>query len=352
MKFLKYIFYLLLIFIIGTAIYFGVKSGDFDAASTRTMEIPAPVIFETVNNYKTWKDWGPWMEEDPDIKITYGDSVSGKNAWYAWDSDVQEVGKGSMKTLEVIPNKSLIQEITFNSPFGASKSQVYWEFKPIANANKTEVTWGMRGTHSLIEKIFMSFQKEPFETTLKTMFDKGLENLEKTIKTQMNTYHVTVNGITQHGGGFYLYLTTASRLSNIGDKMGPMFGEIASFIKENNITVTGMPFTIYNEIDQENQTVNFSAALPVAEKIILPSKSNILSGYMPPQTVVKVTLQGNYNYLNEAYKKAQEYILKNNLKPAPTGKMFEVYKTDPGAEPNPSKWITEIYFPIENPNDL
>lgn len=351
MKFLKYIFYVLLIFIIGAAIYFGVKSGDYDASSTRIMDVPAPLVFETVNNYKTWKDWGPWMEEDPNVKIVYGDSVSGKNAWYAWDSDVQEVGKGSMRTIAVEPNQSLVQEITFNSPLGASKSEVYWKFKPIENSNKTEVTWGMRGTHSLLEKIFMSFQKEPFDTTLKTMFDKGLENLEKNIKTQMNTYHVTVNGITQHGGGFYLYLTTASRLADIGNKMGPMFGEIATFLHKNNISPSGMPFTIYNEIDFKNQTVNFSTALPVAEKIIPPSTSNILPGYLPPQTVVKVTLQGNYNYLNEAYKKGQEYILKNNLTPAAKGKMFEVYKTDPGAEPNPSKWITEIYLPIEKPND-
>ena len=356
MKFLKYLFFLLLIVIIGVSIYFGTKDGTFNVASSKEIAAPSSLLFETVNDFKTWKKWGPWMEEDPNIKIEYGTSTNGEGASYSWKSDVEEVGNGSMKTLSVtedLPNnkngKEIHQEITFNTPFGDSKSNVYWRFEPIENTNKTKVTWGMKGEQTFMEKVFMSFQKEPFDKMLTSMFDKGLANLEKEVQDQMKKYTITVNGITEYGGGYYLYKTSATRINQIGNKMGPLFGQIMGFIKQNNVDMAGMPFTIYNEIDQTNGTVIFSTAIPVKEKVITPAESDILSGYMAPSTTVKVTLQGNYNYLSEAYKKAKEYIVKNNLELAPNGKMFEVYKTDPEATPNPANWITEIFFPVSKP---
>jgi AraC family transcriptional regulator len=30
----------------------------------------------------------------------------------------------------------------------------------------------------------------------------------------------------------------------------------------------------------------------------------------------------------------------------PAGAPWEVYVTDPGAEPDPSKWRTDIFFPV------
>jgi predicted transcriptional regulator YdeE len=30
-----------------------------------------------------------------------------------------------------------------------------------------------------------------------------------------------------------------------------------------------------------------------------------------------------------------------------TSKDFEVYRTDPSADPNPANWVTEIYIPIK-----
>ena len=39
-----------------------------------------------------------------------------------------------------------------------------------------------------------------------------------------------------------------------------------------------------------------------------------------------------------------EWIVREGLEPA--GVPWEVYVTDPGAEPDPSKWRTDLYFPV------
>jgi len=34
----------------------------------------------------------------------------------------------------------------------------------------------------------------------------------------------------------------------------------------------------------------------------------------------------------------------------PSRDMFEIYTNDPGMEPNPANWVTEIYIPVLTPS--
>lgn len=348
MKILKYLLLILLIVLIGGAIYFGTKDGNFDLAESRVMEAPSEVIFDNVKDFRNWKDWGPWMEEDENMEITYAEKTSGEGASYSWTSEV--MGDGSMKTMKVIPNKEIDQKISFITPMGDSESDVYWRFEDAEEAGKTKVTWGMKGKHSFMAKVFMAFMPEDFDTTLRDMYGKGLENLEQEVKESMEAYEVTVDGITQHGGGFYLFSSTSSKLDQIGAKMGVMFGQVAGFFAENNIQMSGMPFTIYEQIDEANNNVIFSAAIPVATRVITPAESPVLCSYMEPVMALKTTLKGKYDYLHLAYEKAEQYLSDNKLFADPSRKMFEVYTNDPGEYPNPADWLTEIYIPILTDN--
>jgi effector-binding domain-containing protein len=348
MKILKYVLFLILIVIVGGAIYFGTKDGSFDVAKTKVFNAPAEVIYDNVKDYKNWEDWGPWMKDDVAMAITYAEKTEGEGASYSWKSEI--VGDGKMQTIRVIPNKEIDQKIVFNTPIGDSESEVYWRFEPADEVGSTKVTWGMKGEQSFMEKVFMSFQSEDFETTLGAMYEKGLSNLETEIEAAMNQYSITVDGITQHGGGFYMYNTTASKMTEIGEKMGAMLGQISGYMETNNIAMAGMPFTIYNQIDEANGTVIFSAAIPVTARVITPEGSPVLCNYMSPVSALKTTLKGNYSHLSEAYDTAQRYIVENNLIVDSQRKMFEIYANDPGEVPNPSNWLTEIYIPVVTPN--
>ena len=56
MKILKYLFFLLLIIIIGSAIYFGTKDGSYDIQDTMVINAPPEVVFNKVNDYKNWEE--------------------------------------------------------------------------------------------------------------------------------------------------------------------------------------------------------------------------------------------------------------------------------------------------------
>lgn len=337
MKFLKYFFFLLLILIIGCSIYVAVQPNSYDVTRTRTINAPAAVIFNNVNDFKNWESWSPWVEKEPDLAITYPEQTSGVGGSYSW---LGKDGTGEMKTLSLSTYDSIYQEIKFED---FPPSNVYWNF--VKSENGTDVTWGMKSESVGFMLKFYALISGGMDQMIGPDFERGLEKLDSVVVNNMKAFKIELNGITEYGGGFYLFKTTNATSGNISSVMGQQYGSISMFMAQNNISFNGMPFTLYHEMNMENGTVIMSNGIPVKEKIAITGDSDILCDYMPKLKVLKATLKGNYTNLPEAWKAVMNYLVENNLQQS-KHKPFEIYTTDPGDFPNPADWITEIYIPI------
>jgi len=336
MKLLKYLFFLILIFIIGGSIYLATLNGSYDVKQTRTIKAPVEVVFNEINDYKNWQHWGPWYEMDSTIIATYPEITSGVNASYSWTG---KEGDGSMKTISLVPNKELIQQIDFET---GSTPEVYWNLKKVEDG--TEVTWGMRGKNTFKEKAYWLTQGG-IEKNIKPMYTRGLELLDTYITKEMDKHSIESKGIVDYGGGYYLYQTTSSKFTEIDKKMEEMFPKIMKYMTENNIQSSGKPFTITHKWDEENGTIMFSTCVPVSERII--TTGDVLNGFIKPKKMFKTLLTGNYKYLTEAWETAFKNLYTQNLKEAKDAEPIEVYLVSPHETPNPSKWVTEILIPVE-----
>ena len=326
--------------IIGSAIYFGTKDGTYDIQDSMVIQAPPEVVFNKVNDYKNWESWGPWKKQDSTITFTYAEKTSGEGASYSWDGEMS----GSMTTTKVIPNKEIEQDLTLNTPAGERNPKVYWTFEEMEGG--TKVTWGMKGEHTLIDKAYYSMSGFDFDSAMHQMNKEGLDGIAAEVVEDMKAYSINVDGVTQYGGGFYMYTTTVAKKDEIDERMDAMIGQVMGFIEQNNLNKSGAPFTIYNEFDNTTGTVIFSAGIPVKEQVITPEGSPVVCGFMEPVSAVKVSLKGSYEHLPETYAKGRQYIEKNNLLIDPNGKMFEVYASNPDEVPNPADWLTEVYIPI------
>lgn len=343
MKILKYLLFLILILIIAGSVYVATKDGDFQVEQTKMIAAPQEMVYNEVNEYKNWKDWEPWSQEARDMVISYSEKTQGDGAGYSWKSE--DMGDGHIETIKATPFSSITEKITFDTPFGESSSQIYWKFKE--KENGTQVTWGMKGEQSFMEKLAFSFQDQTISEMMLPMFDKGLANLERVVKDKMETYSINVDGLTMHGGGYYMYTTTATKISQVEDRMQKMLHEVSTYMTENNIEKAGNPFVLYNEWNEKNGTAIFSAGIFTSSKVVTPMDSMILSDYLPNQKVVKTTLKGDYKNLKEAWDKTYKYIQENGLEINEDTHPFEVYLTSPEKETNPAKWITHIYVPVK-----
>ena len=339
MKALKYILFLLLILIIGLAIYIAVQPNEFEVSRTRTIKAPAPVIYNNVIDFKNWEAWSSWAEADPDMKISLPELTKGVDGSYSWED---KDGIGTMKTTETVPNKSIQQQMQFAD---FPSSDISWNFKPNEDGS-TDVTWAISGKDLPFDfKAFTTFMGG-MEKQIGPHYERSLEKLDSIVQESMQVFTINIEGVTEYGGGFYMYKTTSATSANISQIIGKQFGEIMSYMAQNNVVANGMPFTIYNEMNTENGSVIMSNAIPVRDKVKVDRASEILCGYIPKTKVLKTTLKGNYTNLQKAWEASMTHLSKNNLEQSNL-KPFEIYSNDPGNFPNPADWITEIYIPIK-----
>ena len=341
MKILKYLFFLLLIVFIACSIYVATKDGSYHVEESRILEAPAPLLYEQISNYETWSSWS-WMN-DSDTNTIIGDTTQGEGARLHWEN--AQINDGSLLTVNSEPFARLNQRLVFDAGIAESTGEMYWILEPMEEG--TRVTWGLKGEQNFKEKLAYTIRGEEIGEIFSPEFRDGLVALEENTMAKMEAFSVNVNGVTDHGGGFYMYSTTATRLSEVQHRGAEMLNQVRQYMQENDISVNGNPFLIYNERDEDNATAIFSAAVPTPSRVITPSGSPVLAGYLPAQKVLKTTLKGNHKNAKIAWDEAYKYIEENGLSPLAQGEAFEIFITDPAEEINPALWVTEIYIPLE-----
>ncbi len=344
MKVIKYLFFLIVIGLIGLFVYAATKDGSFQILESKTINAPSEVIFKNVNDLKKWEAWDPWKKKDPSMQLAYGNNTVGKGSSYSWESETE--GTGSMTTISVIPNLEIAQEVTYSTPIGDSRSNVYWTFEE-QDTGGTKVSWGMNGEQSLLEKVYFLFKDESIDDTVRPMYKQGLENLSALALKEIALYNINIEGVVDFEGGYYMYVTAEVQQAAVSQKMAEMFGMISKYMSDNNIPQSGMPLTVYKEMNSDQGTTIMSTGIPVAERVIVPWNNTVLCGKLPKGKMIKTVLTGNYTNLGEAWEKAYGYMAQNELQPTWNSEPFEIYMNDPGIVKNPAKWVTNLYIPIK-----
>lgn len=336
MKALKYIILLLLILVIGFSIYVAVQPNSFEVTRTKTINAPQAVIYNNIIDFKNWEDWNSWVEAKPETKIMLPENTKGIGGSYAWED---EDGIGTMKTIATTPNSSITQEMQFAD---FPKNDVTWNLKANEDGS-TDVTWTISGKD-------LPFGFKAFTTVMGGMesqigphYERGLVMLDSVLQEDMKRFSIEIKGVSEYGGGFYLYKTTNANSQNISAKMGQNFGAIMQFMGTQGLKQSGMPLTVYNEMAE---TVIMSNGIPINERVEIPSESDVSLGFMPNMKVLKTTLNGNYTNLPKAWEATMKHLAEQGFEQSEY-KPFEIYSTDPGLYPNPADWITEIYVPIK-----
>ncbi len=136
------------------------------------------------------------------------------------------------------------------------------------------------------------------------------------------------------------YKIGSGTAAEIPKVMGDLLPSVMSYLEDNDITPAGPPFTHYLSM---GETIELQSGLPLKEKI--EAGAGVKVGLLPGGKVLRTEHIGSYEHLNQAYRALAEYVEANDLTAGET--IWEYYWTDPGEEPDPSKWRTEIFLSIE-----
>ncbi|MCE9560320.1 MAG: GyrI-like domain-containing protein [Armatimonadetes bacterium] len=126
-------------------------------------------------------------------------------------------------------------------------------------------------------------------------------------------------------------------------ELGPVITGLFQKLVEANpeAVLISFPRVYYTLWEKESCAVE--AAFPVEETTV-PGGGTQLKTY-PGGRAVMATHVGPYDTMSETWMALWEWVSENKQQPA-EAPPWDVYVTDPGQEPDPLKWVTEIYIPL------
>jgi effector-binding domain-containing protein len=125
----------------------------------------------------------------------------------------------------------------------------------------------------------------------------------------------------------------------IAEAIGGAFGEVAGAMATAGVDLAGPPFTRYFSF---GPTFDAEAGFPVMRPA--PDIGRVHPARLPGGRVASVVHIGPYESIKDTYGVLMARVGEMGLQPL--GPMWEVYWSDPEAEPDPSTWRTEILLPV------
>ena len=103
----------------------------------RSVQINAPeyAVYPYINNLRRFAEWSPWVERDPDMKLTYSGPPEGRGAKVEWVSQKPSIGTGYMQITDAEQSRGLSLAADVNGLQGESN----FELAPAGSGSK--VTW-------------------------------------------------------------------------------------------------------------------------------------------------------------------------------------------------------------------
>jgi hypothetical protein len=336
MRILKYLLLLFLLSLVALSIFIATQKGEYFIERSRIINSPSNSVYNYVNDYRNWEDFGSWSDDDANMKFTYPENTIGKGAFYSWDG---KEGSGSMTTVFTKENDSIAQKMTIDG----MTSVVNWKFKDTIGG--TKVTWSTKGKMDFFFKIYSAISGG-VDKLIGTMYEKSLSKLDKNLVYEIKTFSIKSNGLVTKPQVYYIAQSFTTEISKINKNFKIVLPKITSFCNDNNITINGSPFIIYHTYDLKSGLASISIALPIQSEIFLSEGSDINSGKINAYEAVQTTLVGDYSHIGQAFTKATAFLNQKQLKKDPKYAFIAVYKTGKTEVRNPSKWSTEVYIPL------
>ncbi|PHR48872.1 MAG: hypothetical protein COA32_05255 [Fluviicola sp.] len=309
---------------------------DYNLKRTIVVDAGKDKVKAYMANFENFQDWSPWAEMDEDMEIEITGAAGSVGSKYEWEGN-EDVGKGTMTITDVSEDTVKIHLI-FKEPF-ESESPTYYAFKDVNG--KTEVTWYMEGEMAYPWNIMSLFFS--MEETVGEDFEKGLDKLknsveelaEKPVVEESPSNIQTVEVPTRK----FIGKRDVVQFENMQSFYSDNYGAINSFVAENSMELDGRPSGIYFVWEPEKGQADMAAVMPVKG---LSKDFNEFETFELGGKALKIVHMGSYDDLAEPHNAIESYVKENDL--SLEGPALEEYISDPGNEPDTSKWETHIYY--------
>jgi carbon monoxide dehydrogenase subunit G len=148
------------------------------ATVTRSVEVAAPAeaVFPVVSDLRRYNEWSPWLEKDPQTKLTFTGPVDGVGQTMNWESANDDVGTGKQSITRIDPGKEVETAVEFGDQDPATAT-----VKLEPSGDKTKVTWGF--STDLGYNPISRYMGLMFDGWVGPDYERGLAKLKTLVET-------------------------------------------------------------------------------------------------------------------------------------------------------------------------
>jgi len=132
-------------------------------------------------------------------------------------------------------------------------------------------------------------------------------------------------------------------VDKVSATLAAIFPEVIGVIQTQGAEMTGPPFSRYHVIDVERGKIDLEAGITV--KAPIEPSGRVKPSELPAGRTAMTWHVGSYHQLQQSYDRLGAWMRGEKL--ASRGGFWEIYWTDPGLEPDPSSWRTQLFWPVE-----
>lgn len=213
-----------------------------------------------------------------------------------------------------------------------------WRFEELPEGLEIVSTVKFSFGFNPVTKFFAVFDKEQIDEILQRRFDSVKSILEELPKIQ----GVGVRQMMMEKDIWFLSIRDTINQMNMNNVHGKFYEEINQFLVSKEYASIDPPLVIYHF--WSDTIVDIEVGVSV-EDTLMEGNGRIVMNKIGKSNTVTAIHYGAYERLPETYFGINEWMRKNKV--VVTGPPWEIYLTDPTKEPNPKKWETAIYFPIQ-----
>jgi hypothetical protein len=158
MKILKFIGIGLVGLIVLLLLIAAFVSKDFSYEKSVVINAPIDSVWINVNSLGAMDKWSPWNDYDPNMKKSMSGTDGTVGAVSSWESEVDNVGKGSQTITKIEAPTSIETQLKFLVPY-ESEAVGYVYLSP--EGDGTKATWGFKSEMPYpmnLMKMFMDMQ--------------------------------------------------------------------------------------------------------------------------------------------------------------------------------------------------
>lgn len=168
------IFKKFILFIIGLVILLTIMmfiiGKQYHFETSTLINAPIEKVYEHASSSKKFNEWNPWIDLDPNLKLTYSGTQGQVGDEYCWVGN-NDVGEGCHQITGLIPNEKIATKMLFKKPFESdATSDIIFK----KEGNGTRVTWSMDCELDYP----MNLMKLMMDSQMEDSYGKGLKKLK------------------------------------------------------------------------------------------------------------------------------------------------------------------------------